>query len=37
MVNTAVPEASWGETIAVGDEVTVGETVPAADTPVPAE
>ncbi len=37
MVNTAVPEASWGETIAVGDELTVGETVPAADTPVPAE
>ena len=37
MVNTAVPEASWGETIAVGDELTVGETVSAADTPVPAE
>jgi uncharacterized protein YcbX len=37
MINTGVPEASWGETIAVGDELTVGETVPAADTPVPAE
>ncbi|MFB6293010.1 MAG: MOSC domain-containing protein [Halonotius sp.] len=37
MVNTAVPEASWGETIAVGDELTVGETVSAADMPVPAE
>jgi len=29
MVNTAVPETSWGETISVGDEVTVGETIPA--------
>lgn len=37
MVNTAVPEASWGESFAVGDELTVGETVPADDTPVPAE
>ncbi|TQQ82746.1 MOSC domain-containing protein [Halonotius terrestris] len=37
MVNTAVPETSWGETIAVGDELTVGETVTADDTPVPAE
>ena len=37
MVNTAVPEASWVETIAVGDELTVGETVPADETPVPAE
>ena len=37
MVNTAVPEASWGETIAVGSELTVGETVPADETPVPAE
>ena len=37
MVNTAVPDASWGETIAVGDELTVGETVPADETPVPAE
>ena len=37
MINTAVPEASWGETIAVGDELTVGETVSAEETPVPAE
>ena len=37
MLNTAVPDASWGQTIAVGDEVTVGETVPADETPVPAE
>ena len=37
MVNTAVPEASWGETIAVGDELTVGETVPADETIAPAE
>ena len=37
MVNTAVPEASWGETIAVGDGLPVGETVPAVHTPVPAE
>ena len=37
MINTAVPEASWGETIAVGDDVTVGETVSAEETPVPAE
>ena len=37
MVNTAVPESSWGETIAVGDKLTVGETVPADETPVPAE
>jgi len=37
MVNTAVPEASWGETIAVGDELKLGETVPTDDTPVPAE
>ena len=37
MVNTTVPEASWGETIAVGDELTVGDTVPADETPVPAE
>jgi Uncharacterized Fe-S protein len=33
MINTAVPEASWGETIAVGDELTVGETVSAEETP----
>ncbi|MFC7201902.1 MOSC domain-containing protein [Haloferax namakaokahaiae] len=25
MVNTRVPESSWGETLAVGDEVSVGE------------
>ncbi|TQQ81819.1 MOSC domain-containing protein [Halonotius roseus] len=37
MLNTGVPEASWGETIAVGDELTLGETVPADETPVPAE
>jgi len=37
MVNTAVPEASWGETIAVGDELTVDKTVPADETSVPAE
>lgn len=37
MVNTAVPESSWSESIAVGDELTVGETVPADETPVPAE
>jgi len=37
MVNTAVPEASWGKTINVGDELTVGETVPAEQTPVPVE
>jgi len=37
MVNTAVPDSSWGDSIAVGDELTVGETVPADETPVPAE
>lgn len=37
MVNTAVPEASWGETIAVGDELAVDKPVPADETPVPAE
>lgn len=34
MVNTAVPESSWGDAIAVGDKVTLGETIPAADAPV---
>ncbi|CQR49747.1 MULTISPECIES: MOSC domain-containing protein [Haloferax] len=28
MVNTAVPESSWGETLSVGDVVTVGDVVP---------
>ncbi|WP_367996029.1 MOSC domain-containing protein [Haloferax volcanii] len=28
MVNTAVPESSWGETLSVGDAVTVGDIVP---------
>ncbi|MCO8267369.1 MOSC N-terminal beta barrel domain-containing protein [Haloferax sp. AB510] len=28
MVNTAVPESSWGETLSVGDAVTVGDVVP---------
>ncbi len=37
MINTAVPEASWGESIAVGDELTVGETVPIEETPVSAD
>ena len=37
MVNTAVPESSWGDSIAVGDTLTVGKTVPADQTPVPAE
>ena len=27
MVNTSVPDAGWGETLRVGDEVVVGETV----------
>ncbi|POG56320.1 MOSC domain-containing protein [Haloferax marisrubri] len=27
MVNTAVPESSWGETLSVGDAVTVGDIV----------
>ena len=29
MVNTMVPQSEWGETIAVGDEIDVGQTVPA--------
>lgn len=37
MINTAVPEQSWGEPIAVGEQLQVGETVPAEETPVPAE
>ena len=37
MVNTAVPEASWDETIAVGDKVTVGETIPADEAAVSSE
>jgi len=37
MINTAVPEASWGETIAVGDDVTVGETVSAEEMPAPTD
>ncbi len=31
MVNTAVPEASWGETLSVGDSVVVGERFAADD------
>ena len=31
MVNTRVPESSWGETLAVGDEVRVGASRPAAE------
>lgn len=31
MVNTRVDESSWGETLAVGDEVTVGDSRPAED------
>ncbi|MFO7832569.1 MAG: MOSC N-terminal beta barrel domain-containing protein [Halohasta sp.] len=29
MVNTMVPQSEWGETVAVGDSVAIGETVPA--------
>jgi hypothetical protein len=31
MVNTRVPESSWGESLAVGDEVCVGASRPAAE------
>ena len=31
MVNTSVPESGIGETLSVGDEVVIGETVPADD------
>jgi len=37
IINTAVLQASWGDTIAVDDELTIGETVPADETIVPAE
>lgn len=33
MINTAVPESSWGDTIAVGEELAIGETVSADATP----
>jgi len=32
MVNTDVPESSWGETIAVGDAVEIGESVEISET-----
>ncbi|MDZ5809909.1 MOSC N-terminal beta barrel domain-containing protein [Halorubrum sp. AD140] len=33
MVNTLVPETEWGATVAVGDEVTIGEVVDLDDGP----